>query len=123
MTAQKSVRSPIDRRKTQSIGSVDKSVIIAGLLTVVAFGGAVIYWLANSLNAPTKRFEKYTKRQPRHVILNITSTLNVKIAKSSIQQNNDSLSRSVISRKPNSIPPKTLPSSVPQDPDVETTPK
>jgi hypothetical protein len=64
MTAQKSVGSPIDQQKTQSIGSVDKSVIIAGLLTVVAFGGAGIYWLANSLNAPTERFAMDTEKQP-----------------------------------------------------------
>ena len=64
MTAQKSVRSPIDRRKTQSIGSVDKSVIIAGILTVIAFGGAGIYWLANSLNAPNERFATDTEKQP-----------------------------------------------------------
>ncbi|MEZ7879259.1 MAG: hypothetical protein QMC11_03385 [Rhodospirillales bacterium] len=64
MTAQKSVGSPIDQQKTQSIGSVDKSVIIAGLLTVVAFGVAGIYWLANSLNAPKQRFATYTEKQP-----------------------------------------------------------
>ena len=91
-------------------------------MTVVVFGGAGIYWLANSLNAPTEQFVTDTEKQPSMDLLNSLSTPNVKIEKSFIQQNNVSLPLSVISRKPNSIPPKTLPSSVPQDPDVESTP-
>ena len=92
-------------------------------MTVVAFGGAGIYWLVNLLNAPTERFATDTEKQTRRGFLNPLSTPNVKIAKSCIQQNNDSLSRFVILRKPNSIPPKTLPSAVPQDQNVETTPE
>ena len=92
-------------------------------MAVVAFGGAVVYRLTNSSNAPTELFATDTEKQPRRGLLNPPSSPNVKIAKSSIKQENDSSSQSVISRKPNSIPPKTLPSYVPQDLDVETTPE
>ena len=92
-------------------------------MAVVAFGGAVVYRLTNSSNAPTEQFATDTEKQPRRGLLNPPSSPNVKIAKSSIKQENDSSSQSVISRKPNSIPPKTLPSYVPQDLDVETTPE
>jgi len=92
-------------------------------LAVVAFGGAVVYRLANSSNAPTELFATDTEKQSRRGLLNPPSTPNVKIAKSSIQQDSVSSSQSVISRKPNSIPPKTLPSNVLQDLDVETTPE
>lgn len=123
MAAKKSAPSPIEPPRKQSTGSVDKSVLIAGFLAVVAFSGAGVYWLANSMGVSTERFATDTERQPRRGVLNPPSDPSVKIAQSSAQQDNDPLSRSVTSRRSKPITPKPLQSSVQQDAGVKVTPE
>ncbi|NQW00017.1 MAG: response regulator [Rhodospirillales bacterium] len=119
--ARKSAPQPISQAPAKA--SVDKSVIIAGILAVVAFGGAGLYWVTNYMPVTNDENRPARERQiagqdgagqtesgtlQRRGVLQPPSEPDVRIAQSSNgapQGNRDNLTRSVTSLPDQDLPP------------------
>lgn len=110
--AKKSAPSPVSKGPAK--GNVDKSVVFAGLIAVIAFGGAGFYWFTNSMTSSTDSRIAALERQltsqnsadnlasdgqPRRGALQPPSEPDVKIAQPSAEAavfDREPLTRSVI---------------------------
>lgn len=102
--AKKSAPQPISQAPARA--SIDKSVIVAGILAVAAFGGAGIYWFTNYRPLGVERIQPAAQNQagsdtqPRRGALQPPSQPDVRIAQSSNSSSQpapDNLTRSVTS--------------------------